>query len=153
MTQNNNHSAFVEEVTLGSDLWGAEKYMPPTRAREEQRAWGKSVAILRDLCSLAVTLHLEQLELALSDALGRATEELERASDHAERLSVDADSPLPRERERLTAMMRRSDALRAARDLMEEAGGSAEEVAILEAMSQEVGQAFDRYKAEVGIDS
>jgi hypothetical protein len=40
-----------------------------------------------------------------------------------------------------------------ARTLVEEAGGKAEEVDILKSMSQEASEAFDRYKAEVGIDS
>jgi hypothetical protein len=152
MTQNNNHSAYVEEVTLASDLWRREKYMPPKPVRQELQAWGKACAILGDLLGLAETLQNERLELALSDAFERASEEFERASDHAERLSVGGDL-LPRERERLTAMMRRSDAPSSAWTLMEEAGGKAEEVDILKGMSQEARESFHRYRGEVGIDS
>jgi hypothetical protein len=154
MMQNSNHSSWVEEVTLASDLWSREKYMPPKPVREELREWGRACAILGDLLDLAETLQNERLELALSDAFGRASEEFERLQDRAERLSVgDADDLLPREQERLRVMLRRSDALSMARTLMEEAGGKAEEVDILKSMSQEASEAFDRYKAEVGIDS
>jgi hypothetical protein len=96
MTQNNNHSAFVEEVTLATDLWRREKYMPSKPVRQELQAWGKACAILRDLLGLAETLQNERLELALSDAFEWASEEFERVQDRAERLSVVDDAALSR---------------------------------------------------------
>jgi hypothetical protein len=71
---------------LHSDVWGIGKsdfteYTP----EEELKAWREAVKVLDGFCQVADGLNHEPLILALVDAKVRAEEELERATDRAER--------------------------------------------------------------------
>jgi hypothetical protein len=93
-----------------SDVWGIGKsdfteYTP----EEELAAWREAVKVLDGFCQVADGLNHSALQLALVDAKVRAEEELERAQDRTER--PEGEELHPRERERLEAMLTRSDAL------------------------------------------
>ena len=110
--------------------------------------------MIHDFGKLAETLHNDPLLLAMTDAKDRAEEELERARDKVNRPE---DAKLhSREWERLQEMWRRSNAISNAWVLLatkdnEERVDHAEDLAILEAMRDEVNEALYRYRAECGI--
>jgi hypothetical protein len=76
---------------------------------EELRGWREFVKVLDGFCQVADGLNHARLILALVDAKVCAEEELERATDRVER--PEGEELHPRERERLSAMLTRSDAL------------------------------------------
>ena len=107
------------------DLWSIEKSLTPMSPEEEREAWRKTIGILKGLCTMADALVLDPLILALTDALTRSREELERLEDKlsrpplAEGESWRRDKVRPREDERLIRMLRRSDAFTTALWLIE----------------------------------
>jgi hypothetical protein len=112
------------------------------------------VAVLEALCPMAETLCLEPLLLALTDAAERADEEVARSTDRLHR--PEGEELHPRERERLEAMLMRSNALSnaiAVRVNHDNPGryGYTEEMAVLEELRREADEALERYKAEVGF--
>jgi hypothetical protein len=95
---------------LHSDVWGIGKsdfteYTP----EEELREWREAVKVLDGFCQVADGLNHSPLILALVDAKVRAEEELARAQDRVER--PEGVEVSPRERERVSALLTRSDAL------------------------------------------
>jgi hypothetical protein len=147
----------TEKLTeeLHHDLWGIRKSITPMAPEESLNAWRKTAAILEALCPVADALGLEPLLLALTDATDRADEEAIRALDRVER--EDGADLHPHERERLDAMLMRSNALsnaiavRVNHDNPERYGYS-EEMAVLGEMRREADEALERYKAEVGFE-
>jgi hypothetical protein len=140
---------------LHSDVWGIGKsdfteYAP----EEELKEWREAVKVLDGFCQAADGLNHSPLILALVDAKVRAEEELERATDRLQR--PEGEELHPRERERLDAMLMRSNALsnaiavRVNHDNAERLG-YAEEMAILEEMRREADEALERYKLEIGF--
>jgi len=142
---------------LHSDVWGIGKsdfsgYTP----EEELKLWREAVKVLDGFSQVADGLNHAPLILALVDAKVRAEEELERATDRAERSGAEGEELHPRERERLSAMLTRSDALSnaiAARVDHDhpERSGYAKQMAVLEELQREANEALERYKAEVGF--
>jgi hypothetical protein len=140
---------------LHSDVWGIGKsdfteYTP----EEELREWREAVKVLDGFCQVADGLNHSPLILALVDAKVRAEEELARAQDRVER--PEGVEVSPRERERVSALLTRSDALSNAIGVRErydtpERLGYAEEMAILEEMRREADEALERYKGEIGF--
>jgi hypothetical protein len=139
---------------LHSDVWGIGKsdfteYTP----EEELKEWHEAVKVLDGFCQVADGLNHSPLILALVDAKVRAEEELERARDRAERPEGELH---PRERERLSALLTRSDALsnaivaRLDQDSPKR-HGYAKQMAVLEEMRREADEALERYKAEIGF--
>jgi hypothetical protein len=136
------------------DLWAVEKSLTPMSPEEEREAWAKTVGILDSLCGMADSLLLDPLILALTDAKGRAEEELSRVED---RLSRPEGAQLhPREEERLRRLLGRDDALGTAHLFVSDAkaiytDARAHTLAVLEEMHKEVSEQFERYRAEVGL--
>jgi hypothetical protein len=140
---------------LHSDVWGIGKsdfteYTP----EEELREWREAVKVLDGFCQVADGLNHSPLILALVDAKVRAEEEFARAQDRVER--PEGVEVSPRERERVSALLTRSDALSNAIGVRErydtpERLGYAEEMAILEEMRREADEALERYKGEIGF--
>jgi hypothetical protein len=139
---------------LHSDVWGIGKsdfteYTP----EEELKAWREAVKVLDGFCQVADGLNHEPLILALVDAKVRAEEELERATDRAER--PEGVQLSEREDERLTALMRRSDALSNACAAVEDWSANPEDIAdvleILTKLRAEASHNFEVYRREVGI--
>jgi hypothetical protein len=140
---------------LHSDVWGIAKsdfteYAPEAAVKE----WREAVKVLDGFCQVADGLNHSPLILALVDAKVRAEEELERATDRAER--PEGVEVSPREDERLKAMLGRLDALgnalvniedhpcpskRAQRRMLE----------VLGELKREASEAFERYKLEIGL--
>jgi hypothetical protein len=140
---------------LASDLWGVSKAISAMTDEEELRAWEQAVAVLHDFDKLAETLHNDPLLLARTDAMTRAEEELTRVYDRLSR--PEGERLHPRERERLEAMIKRSDALSNAYHAIEEQnwkGGESQRkraLEVLREMGGEVDEQFDRYRVECGI--
>jgi hypothetical protein len=153
MTENN--TAFVWEEPLASDVWGIEKSFGEYTPEEELKAWREAVKVLEGFCQVADGLNHEPLILALVDAKVRAEEELERATDRAERSGAEGVQLSEREDERLLALMRRSDALGTACTALEDWGVNPKDIAdvleILTEMKTEAHEAFLRYRREIGL--
>ena len=143
-----------EEGILASDVWAIPKNLESMSAEEQLAAWRKTVKVLEGLCSLADTLMLDPLILALTDALMRSKEELARAED---RLGRPEGAELhPCEHERLKGLLRRADALGYAHtalweDEWENAEIREQALEIVENMEKEATEHFERYRFEVGI--
>ena len=153
MTEPNNTEVWGEAGTP-TDLWSVSKSLTFADPDEAAQAWRKTVRALEGLCQVADALMLEPLQLALVDALARSGEELERALDHEER--PEGVQLTAREDERLTALMRRSDALGSACVAVEDWSGTAESyrrgvLEVLTPMRTEAHEAFLRYRREVGL--
>ena len=149
-----DNGTWMEENILASDLWAAGKNMDPMTPEEEVEAWRKTVGVLDSLCGAADSLLLEPLILALADALGRAREELERAEDRISR--PEGVQLTEREKGRMTALMRRSDALGNAVDALEREdavypGAVSGYLRVLREEKQLAHEAFALYREEVGI--
>jgi len=85
MTENAKPRAWEPEEYPAHDLWSIEKSTTPMTPEEERDAWRKTVKVLDGLCTVADALALDPLILALSDAITRAREELERIEDRLSR--------------------------------------------------------------------
>ena len=150
----NNNAVWEEGYVLASDVWRVGKSLTPMSGEEELEAWEQAVSVLHDFGKVAETLRNDPLLLALTDAKDRAQEELARVQD---RLSRPEGAKIsPPERERLQEMWKRSNAISNAWVLMvtkdnEERLDHAEDLAILEAMRDEVNEALYRYRAECGF--
>jgi hypothetical protein len=141
---------------LASDLWAWPKAMSAMTDKEQLAAWYQAVDVLHDFGKLAETLHNDALLLAVTDAKGRAKEELNRA---VWRLNRPEGAELhPQEEERLRQLMRRSDTVTDAyfsiEDIESEANPArkAEMLAVLKDLMDEASEAYRRYKLEVGLD-
>jgi hypothetical protein len=152
MTEPNNNEVWVESGTP-TDLWSVGKALTFADPDEAAQAWRKTVRTLEGLCQVADALMLEPLQLALVDALARSGEELERALDHEER--PEGVQLTQKEDERLTALMRRSDALNAAYVAVEDWSANPEDIAdvleILNPMRDEASRNFEVYRREIGL--
>jgi hypothetical protein len=140
---------------LESALWCVTKATSAMTDEEELRAWEQAVAVLHDFGKLAETLHNDPLLLVCTDAMTRAEEELTRVHDRLSR--PEGERVHWRERERLEAMIKRSDALSNAYHAIEEQnwkGGESQRkraLEVLREMGGEVDEQFDRYRVECGI--
>jgi hypothetical protein len=152
MTENNNTEVWGEAGTP-TDLWSVGKALTFADPDEAAQAWRKTVRTLEGLCQVADALMLEPLQLALVDALARSGEELERALDHEER--PEGVQLTQKEDERLTALMRRSDALNCACVAVEDWSANPEDIAdvleILNPMRDEASRNFEVYRREIGL--
>jgi hypothetical protein len=107
---------------------------------EERGAWRTTVRMLDGLCGMADGLVLDPLILALTDSKCRA----EGAQFH------------PREEERLRRLLTRDDVLGNAHLIVSDAENiypeeKARTLKVLQEMHKEVGEQFERYRAEVSI--
>jgi hypothetical protein len=154
MTENNNTEVWGE-IGTPTDLWSVSKSLTFADPDEAAQAWRKTVRTLEGLCQVADALMLEPLQLALVDALARSGEELERALDHEERSGAEGVQLSEREDERLTALMRRSDALSCACVAVEDWNADPQAIKdlleILNPMRAEASRNFEVYRREVGI--
>ncbi len=143
---------------LASDVWGVTKAHSAMTDLEQLEAWYQAVDVLHDFGKLAETLHNDALLLAVTDALDRAREELNRAVWRRSR--PEGVEMHPQEEERLKRLLRRSDALSNACAVMQDfdprrASGRPdhfEELAILEDLRAEATEAFTRYRLELGLE-
>jgi hypothetical protein len=139
---------------LASDVWGITKSLGTNTPAEELEAWRKAVRVLEGFCQVADGLMNEPLILALADAKVRADEEFERARDRAER--PEGAELHPREEERLTRLLRRSDALNTACVELEDAQLAdqmkADTLEVLRPLRDEANEAFARYRLEIGLE-
>jgi hypothetical protein len=154
MTENNNTEVWGE-VGTPTDLWSVSKSLTFADPDEAAQAWRKTVRTLEGLCQVADALMLEPLQLALVDALARSGEELERALDHEERSGAEGVKLTAREDERLTALMRRSDALSSACAAVEDWNADPQAIKdlleVLNPMRAEASHNFEVYRREVGL--
>jgi hypothetical protein len=152
MTENNNTEVWGE-VGTPTDLWSVSKSLTFADPDEAAQAWRKTVRTLEGMCQVADALMLEPLLLAMVDAKIRAEEELERAQDRAER--PEGVQLSEREDERLTALMRRSDALSSACAAVEDWNADPQAIKdlleVLNPMRAEASHNFEVYRREVGI--
>jgi hypothetical protein len=152
MTENNNTEVWGE-VGTPTDLWSVSKSLTFADPDEAAQAWRKTTRTLEGFCQVADALMLEPLQLALVDALARSGEELERALDHEER--PEGVKLTAREDERLTALMRRSDALSSACAAVEDWNADPQAIKdlleVLGPMRAEASRNFEVYRREVGI--
>ena len=153
MTESNNN--ILEDGPRTSDVWTYYgRYLSDQSDEEQLAEWGQAVWLLRDLGRIGETLASDALVVALADAQERAKEELARVE---ERLSRPEGEKLhPRERERLTAMMNRCDALSNAYCVVEAASIEnadlkANTLKVLKAMRGEANEQLSRYRIECGI--
>jgi hypothetical protein len=150
-----NNTETWGEIGTPTDLWSVGKSLTPMSPDELVEAWRKTVRTLEGLCTMADALMLEPLQLALVDAKGRAEEELERATDAAER--PEGVEVSEGEERRLRALLRRSDALNNAwvavydwpADSMAVVATTLE---VLEEMKAEATHNFEVYRREVGLE-
>ena|SRR5829696_9898028 len=152
MTEPNNTEVWGE-VGTPTDLWIIGKFFGEYTPEEELELWREAVDVLDGFCQVADGLNHEPLILALVDAKVRAEEELERATDRAER--PEGVQLSEREDERLMTLMRRSDALSNACAAVEDWSANPEDIAdvleILTEMKTEAHEAFLRYRREIGL--
>ncbi len=138
---------------LASDLWSAGKSISAMSDQEQLEAWRQAVEVLHDFGKLAETLHNDPLLLAVTDAKGRAEEEYARSRDRVHRPEGAELGDF--EKETLTALLRRSDALNSAVVALEDWSAIPavrdEALKVLKDMRDEAGEAFERYRLEAGL--